>query len=125
VHLVDECYSLENKETNKQPQKSTNVSIVGSESNGDVLYVTTTNNRCAIEWVLDSTYTYHMCPHMDWFSTYELLDSGVVLMSNNAQCTMVDISIVQIKADDDIVRTLTNVPSHFKFEGQPYFTWNS
>ena len=66
-HLVDEYYSLKNKkeieEKNKQPQKSTETSIIDSESNGDVSCVTTSNNRCIVECVLDLGCTYHMCPH--------------------------------------------------------------
>ena len=52
-HLIDECYSLKNKkekeENNEQPQKSAKASILDSESNGDVLCVTMSNKRCAIE----------------------------------------------------------------------------
>lgn len=25
------------------------------------------------EWVLDSGYSYHMCPNKDWFATYQTL----------------------------------------------------
>ena len=58
---------------------------------------------------MDSGYTYYMCPHRDWISTYELLDSGVVLMGNNAQCSVVGIGTVQIKTNDGVLRTLSNV----------------
>ena len=112
-YLVDECYSLKNKKEkekkNKQPQKLAEASIIDSESHGDLLCVTTSNDRCAVEWILDSGCTYHMCPHKDLFSTYELLDFSVVLMGNDAQCNVVGISTVQIKSHDGIVRTLTNV----------------
>ena len=58
---------------------------------------------------MDSGCTYHMCPHRDWFSTYEPLDSGVVLMGNNAQYSVVGIGTVQIKTRDSVLRTLSNV----------------
>jgi len=70
----------EKEEKNKQPQKSAEALIVDSESDGNVLCVTTSNNRYAVEWVLDSGCKYHMCPYREWFSTYKPLDSGVVLM---------------------------------------------
>ena len=83
----------EKDEKSKQPQKSAEASIVDSELDSDVLCVSTcvstTNNRCAIKQVLDSSCTYHMCPHRDWFPTYKPLDLGVVLMGNDAQCNVV------------------------------------
>lgn len=27
-------------------------------------------------WVLDSSCSYHMCPHREWFTTYEPLNGG-------------------------------------------------
>ncbi|XP_073107271.1 uncharacterized protein [Elaeis guineensis] len=50
-----------------------------------------------------------MCPYRDWFYTYEQIDSGVVLMGNNAPCKTVGIGSIRIKMHDGIVRTLTQV----------------
>ncbi|KAH0645559.1 hypothetical protein KY284_033443 [Solanum tuberosum] len=50
-----------------------------------------------------------MCPHKDWFVTYDKAECGIVLMGNDAQCKVVEISIVQIKTHDGVIRTLTNV----------------
>ena len=58
---------------------------------------------------MDSGCIYHMCPHRDWFSTYEPLDSGVVLMGNNTQCSIAGIGTVQIKIHDNVLKTLSNV----------------
>ena len=84
-HLVAECYKLKNKKVKEERNnQSAEASIVNSGSDGDILLVTTTDNRDATTWVLDSCYTYHMCPYRDWFSSYEPLDSSIVLMSNDA-----------------------------------------
>jgi len=37
------------------------------------------------DWVLDSGCTYDMCPHRDWFVTYEPIDTGIVLMGNDTE----------------------------------------
>ena len=50
-----------------------------------------------------------MSPHKDWFSTYDLVDSTVVHMGNNAQCKVTGIGTVKIKTHDGVVRTLSNV----------------
>ena len=38
------------------------------------------------EWIMDIGCSYHMCPNQDWFSSYESIDGGIVLMGNNAPC---------------------------------------
>ena len=60
-------------------------------------------------WVLDSGCTFHMCPRRDWFVTYEPVDSGVVLMGNDAECKVAGIGTVQIKTHDGTIRTLSKV----------------
>jgi len=82
-YLVAECSKLKNKKE-KGNNYSTEVAIADSGLDGDVLLVTTTDNRDTTEWVLDSGCTYHMCFHRGWFSTYEPLDLGAVFMDNDA-----------------------------------------
>ena len=53
-------------------------SIVKSNSDGKVLFATSTKKGSASDWVLDSGCTCHMCPQKDWFSTYDPVDSSVV-----------------------------------------------
>ena len=36
-----------------------------------------------LEWLLDTGTTYHICPRKEWFSSFEKLDSGVVIMGND------------------------------------------
>ena len=50
-----------------------------------------------------------MCPHKDWFSIYDPVDSTIIHMDNNAQCKVTEIGTVKIKTHDGIVRTLSNV----------------
>ncbi|KAG8492533.1 hypothetical protein CXB51_009766 [Gossypium anomalum] len=44
------------------------------------------NFKVSKEWILDSGCTFHMSPNRDWFTTYETVSEGVVLMRNNASC---------------------------------------
>ena len=50
-----------------------------------------------------------MCPRRDWFVTYEPVESGVVLMGNDAECKVARIRTVQIKTHDGTIRTLSKV----------------
>lgn len=75
--------------------------------NGDVLAVSQKNS--GIEWILDSGCTFHMCPHRDWFHSYDKIDGGQVLLGNNMACHVVGIGSVQIQLEDGIVKTLSSV----------------
>jgi hypothetical protein len=35
------------------------------------------------EWLLYLGASHHMCPHKSWFSSYQVVDGGIVLMGNN------------------------------------------
>ena len=50
-----------------------------------------------------------MCPHKDWFPTYDPIDSTIVHMANNAQYNVTGIGTIKIKTHDGVVRTLSNV----------------
>jgi len=71
--------------------------------------VTTSGKGVDDDWVLDSGCTYHMCPHRDWFDSYEPVDIGIVLMGNDIECKVAGIGTVQIKTHDGVVRTLSKV----------------
>lgn len=45
-------------------------------------------------WILNLACPYHMCPHHDWFSTYHLINGGLVLKGNNIFCKVVGIGTI-------------------------------
>ena len=61
------------------------------------------------QWLLDSGCSYHMTPYRDWFSSYDSIEGGVILLGNNVSCKVFGIGSVKIKMHDGIIRTLTNV----------------
>ena len=70
---------------------------------------TTSGKDVDDDWVLDSGCTFHMCPHRDWFVTYEPVDTKIVLMGNDTECKVARIGTMQIKTHDGMVRTLSKV----------------
>ena len=50
-----------------------------------------------------------MTPKRDWFTTYQLISGGEVLMGNNMTCKVVGIGTVRIKMYDGVVRTLFDI----------------
>ena len=61
------------------------------------------------DWILDYGCSFHMSPNRDFFTTYEPVNGGLVLMGNDAQCKVVDQGTIKIKTHDEVVRILTGV----------------
>ncbi|KAK3030465.1 hypothetical protein RJ639_039150 [Escallonia herrerae] len=60
-------------------------------------------------WILNTSFSYHMCPNRDWFVIYRSFDGGKVLMENDVACKMVVIDSIQIRMHYGIVRNLIDV----------------
>ena len=61
------------------------------------------------EWILDSRWSYHMCLHKEWFSSFKELDGGVVHMGNNGSCNTIGISSICLKNHDGSTKVLTEL----------------
>ena len=79
------------------------------KTDGELLVVSDADSRASENWILDSGCTFHMTHNRDWFSTYELMHKGVVLMGNNVSCKVAGIGIVRIRMFDGVVCTLGDV----------------
>jgi hypothetical protein len=110
-HYKSECPKLKNKEEGDKQSSSFVAYVVEGNSKGLdlVLLVTISDHRSNNKWVLDTTCTFHMSPKKDWFTTYDAVNGGLVLMGNNVACKIVGIGSIRIRMHDGIVRILTNV----------------
>ena len=116
-HDISEYFKLQNKEKrndtykpkgNKQGENSANVAR--DESSDDALVVIAGCAETNDEWVLDTACTFHMCPHRDWFTTFDSTTAaGSVLGFDNSPCKIEGIGSVRIKMFDGTNRTLTDV----------------
>ena len=103
-HDISVCFKLQNKEKrkgNKQGDNSANVAR--DDSSDDALVVIAGCAETNDEWVLDTACTFHMCPHGDWFNTFDsTTSSGSVLGFDNSPCKIEGIGSVRIKMFDGI-----------------------
>ncbi|KAG8492887.1 hypothetical protein CXB51_010059 [Gossypium anomalum] len=113
-HIKSECYKLQNKikreianQKGKQPKNSGEADVVEDYSD-KLLVVSVNNSKVSEEWILDSGYTFHMSPNRDWFTTYETVSEGVVLMGNNASCKITGVGTIKVKIFDGVVTTLSD-----------------
>ncbi|KAG8493216.1 hypothetical protein CXB51_010581 [Gossypium anomalum] len=93
----------------KQPENSSEADVVEDCSDGELLVASVNDSKVSEEWILDSGCTFHMSPNRDWFTTYETMSEGVVLMRNNASCKIVGFGTIKVKMFDGVVRTLSDV----------------
>ncbi|KAG8473450.1 hypothetical protein CXB51_035780 [Gossypium anomalum] len=77
-------------------------------SDGELLVASVNDSKVSEEWILDSGCTFHMSPNRDWFTTYETVSEGVVLMGNNASCKIAGVGTIKVKMFDGVVRTLSD-----------------
>ena len=101
------CPDCKEKEKGKTFNSSDVVVAEENLDTTDVLAITITN--WSDEWILDSGCSYHMSPNRNWFSTYQLIDCGKILMGNDVACKVIGIDIIQIKMHGAIIRTLIDV----------------
>ncbi|KAG8474474.1 hypothetical protein CXB51_031434 [Gossypium anomalum] len=78
-------------------------------SDGELLVASVNDSKVSEEWILDSGCTFHMSPNRDWFTTYETVSEGVVLIGNNALCKIAGVGTIKVKMFDRVVRTLSDV----------------
>uniref|UniRef100_A0A2N9FEH3 CCHC-type domain-containing protein n=1 Tax=Fagus sylvatica TaxID=28930 RepID=A0A2N9FEH3_FAGSY len=102
-HMKREC-----PEWNKgKEESSTSVNVVAdSESDGDMLSVSSSTDGLNNSWLLDSACSFHVTPHKNWFDTYRSINCGSVRMGNDATCTIIGMGTIKIKMSDGVVRTL-------------------
>ena len=102
-----------NKGKGGAPPSQVNVATSeGNDSDSSGFSFSLTPSVCASdswEWMLDSGATYHVCPRREWFSSFEKIDSGVVIMGNDHSCQVEGVGTVRIKMCDGMVREVDDV----------------
>ncbi|KAG8488863.1 hypothetical protein CXB51_016741 [Gossypium anomalum] len=114
-HIKSECYKLQNKikreaanQKGKQPENYGEADVVEDYSDDELLVASVNDSKVSEEWILDSGCTFYMSPNRDWFTTYETVSEGVVLMGNNASCKIAGVGTIKVKMFDGVVRTLSD-----------------
>ena len=52
--------------------------------------------ECNKEWILDFSASHHICPHKYWFSSYQTINDGMVLLGDRHSCNIVGVESVKI-----------------------------
>jgi len=68
-----------------------------SKDSGCLIVVTGFYGRFSDQWVLDIACTFHKSPKRNWFTIYESVDGGSVLMGNDVACKIVSMGTIRIR----------------------------
>jgi hypothetical protein len=111
-HVISQCPKLKNKEerqNKKEGDKSAvEASIVEDNDGGEALMIIFDDEKC-MAWVLDSTCSFYICSHREWFSDYSHVHDGDVIIGDESPLEISGIGSIQIKDHDGTFKTLTNV----------------
>ncbi|KAG8492047.1 hypothetical protein CXB51_015709 [Gossypium anomalum] len=109
-HGKADCYKLRNKKAAESNEEDVAGANLADENGDDFLLVSTyDNSKLTFEWILDSGYSFHMCPNREWFSTYSSVEGGVVRMGNDSSSKVIGIGTIKIRIHDETIRTLSDV----------------
>ncbi|KAH1107184.1 hypothetical protein J1N35_010952, partial [Gossypium stocksii] len=86
-HIKAVSYKLQNKNRRvivSNEKVVTDASVAKNKGDDWVLVFTIKRSKLTSKWILDSRCSFHMCPNKDLFSTYNLVEGGVVLIGNGS-----------------------------------------
>ena len=64
----------------------------------------------ADSWILDSRYSFHMCPYKEWFDTYRECNVSIVWTCNDSSSkVLIGTGSIKMRMFDGVMRTLSNV----------------
>ena len=109
-HWKSECPKIVKKQQQGKQQVSASVAIEGdTNSDDDLALVANEQPHQGGAWVLDTGASYHMCPNKDWFTSYEPIDGGNVLMADDSVCKIVGIGSIKLRTHVGKIVTLHDV----------------
>ncbi|KAH9733855.1 hypothetical protein KPL71_017172 [Citrus sinensis] len=100
----DKKNSNQKDKPGKKKKKRKSSEDEGMSDDADVLIAA--EKQSSGEWILDSGCSFHMCPNIDFFKTFESIDGGKVLLGNNLACKVAGIGTISIRMFDGIERDL-------------------
>ncbi|KAG6397474.1 hypothetical protein SASPL_143641 [Salvia splendens] len=90
-HWKIDCPQIK-KKLGKKKDANGSVTVAEADdanSEEELALVADEQPQCNDVWILDSGASYHLCPHREYFTTYEQIDGGNVTMANNVVCKVV------------------------------------
>jgi len=108
-HKISECFKLQNKEKQLGSGSGDHSGSNVAESDSDFVLAATDSSEAADGWVIDTGSTFHLTPNKHWFSSYESMSGGMVVMGNGDRCEVAGVGSVRLRTHDGLVKVLSDV----------------
>ena len=115
-HMKRNCYAWKREQKEgKNQMKDENKNTKAALSDEDVAVLFFGDEECLpvtdneVEWIIDTTASYHVTPNMEFFTSYRPGDFGTVKMGNTSYSKIVGIGDVCIQTDVGCSLTLRDV----------------
>ena len=119
VHWKKDCPKLK-KKYKGQSMSDAYVIERGDDSSDSVFCLVGHQTIASFDnWILDTGYTYHLCPHKEWFFMFEEVDGGVFYMGSGDVSYITEMDPIQLRNHDGSIRVLTNVRYVSKMKKNP------
>ena len=108
-HWKKICPKLKKKDKGKSMSNACVIERGGDSSDYEFCMVGHQTITGFDEWILDSGFTYHMCPHKEWFFKFEEVNGGVVYMGSGDVSYITKMGSIRLRNHDESIRVLTDV----------------
>ena len=101
------CWKLKESDNPKKEANQVDSGMIEEVLSIEELCMIDENSReCNVSqglgsWVLGSGASHHMCPHRNWFTSYENVNGSSVFMGSNVSCQTVGMGNIGIKMYDN------------------------
>ncbi|KAH9660266.1 hypothetical protein KPL70_024153 [Citrus sinensis] len=107
-HFKKDCPEKQRKPKDSRNQNG-DAAVVEEEGYESAGVCVATENSQKGKWVLDSGCTFHMCHVKTYFTEYQEIDGGRIMMGNNSICRIIGIGNVSLRLHDGSTRVINQV----------------
>jgi hypothetical protein len=108
-HYKKDCKSKKVEIPKGSDSTSSTEVKTSTEEGGDVYLESTSTHADHNVWLIDSSASYHMTPHREWFSEYEKYDGGDVFLGDDSTTKILGRGRVKLLLKYGRIRTLPGV----------------
>jgi hypothetical protein len=108
-HYKKDCKSKKVEKPKGSDSTSSTEAKTSTEEGGDVYMQSTSTHADRYVWLIDSSVSYHMTPHREWFSEYEKYDLGDVFLGDESTTKILGRGRVKLLLTDGRIRKLIGV----------------
>jgi hypothetical protein len=99
-HYKKDCKSKKVEKPKGYDSASSTEAKTSTEEGGDVYLESTSTHADRDVWLIDSSASYHMTPHREWFSEYEKYDGGDVFLGDELTARILGRGRVELLLND-------------------------